>query len=115
MIMNAIRSYEAEYNIQSFFRDLPEIRAKTFTVRTIKHSFQNAGIWPVSFTAVKKKLMEYGKKKTKENNLEILEYGSESESADEGRTLETDLQLNEEYQLPQLLPLLSYYDCVNAL
>ena len=42
-IMNAIRSHEAEYNVQSFFRDLPKIRERTFTVRTIKHSFQNAG------------------------------------------------------------------------
>jgi hypothetical protein len=71
--------YKAKYNIQSFFRDLPKIQAKTFTVRTIKHSFQNARIWPVSFTAVKKKLKEYGKKRTKENSLDVLEYSSESE------------------------------------
>jgi hypothetical protein len=37
--MNAIRSFEAEYNVQSFFCDLLTIREKTFTVRTIKHSF----------------------------------------------------------------------------
>jgi hypothetical protein len=81
--MNAIRSYEAEYNIQSFFRDLPKLREKTFTVRTIKHSFQNAGIWPVSFKAVKKKLKEYGKKKKKDTGLEHLEFGSESDSESE--------------------------------
>ncbi|KAN0070340.1 hypothetical protein V8E54_011209 [Elaphomyces granulatus] len=39
-IMNAIRSHEVEYNVQSFFRDLPKIRERTFTVRTIKHSFK---------------------------------------------------------------------------
>jgi hypothetical protein len=78
--MNAIRSYEAEYNVQSFFRDLPALRAKTFTVRTIKHSFQNSAIWPVSFKAVKKKLKEYGKKSRKDTGLEIMEYGSESGS-----------------------------------
>ena len=72
--MNAIRSYEAEYNVQSFFRDLPKIRERTFTVRTIKHSFQNAGMWPVSFSAVKKKLKEYGKKKKKDTGLDFLEY-----------------------------------------
>jgi hypothetical protein len=76
--MNAIRSHEVE--VQSFFRDLPKIRERTFTVRTIKHSFQNAGMWPVRFSAVKKKLAEYGKKKKKDTGLEFLEYGSESES-----------------------------------
>jgi hypothetical protein len=78
-IMNAIRSYEAEYNVQSFFRDLPKLREKTFTVCTIKHSFQNAGIWPVSFKAVKKKLKEYGKKKKRDTGLEHLEFGSDSD------------------------------------
>jgi hypothetical protein len=31
--MNAIRSFEAEYNVQSFFSGLLTIREKTFTVR----------------------------------------------------------------------------------
>jgi hypothetical protein len=48
-LMNAIRSFEAEYLVSSFLRDLPTIREKTFTINTIKHSFQNSGIWPVSF------------------------------------------------------------------
>jgi hypothetical protein len=99
-IMNAIRSYEAEYNVQSFFRDLPALRTKTFTVRTIKHSFQNSGIWPVSFKAVKKKLKEYGKKSRKDTRLEILEYGSESgsEGDKEGEEEPTpDPQLSTEY------------------
>jgi DDE superfamily endonuclease len=125
-IMNAIRSYEAEYNVQSFFRDLPEIRERTFTARTIKHSFQNAGMWPVSFSAVKKKLKEYGKKKKKDTGLEFLEYGSESEPAvegEEGREFESepepdnDPQLMEEYPLPPL-PLKrpsTYDECHSAL
>jgi hypothetical protein len=41
-----------------FFKDSLDaevkIRAKTFTIRTIKHSFQNTRIWPVSFTAVRR-------------------------------------------------------------
>jgi hypothetical protein len=78
-----IRSFEAEYNVQSFFRDLSTIREKTFTVRTIKHSFQNSGIWPISFKAVKKKLKKYGKKSKKDTGLAFLEYGSESESESE--------------------------------
>jgi hypothetical protein len=40
--------------------------------------FQNSGIWPVSFKAVKKKLKEYRKKSRKDTRLEILEYRSES-------------------------------------
>jgi hypothetical protein len=102
--MNAIRSFEPEYNVQSFLRDLPKIREKTFTMRTIKHSFQNAGVWPVSFKAVKKKLKEYGKKKKRDTGLAFLEYGSESESESElesetERELDPvpDPQLKEEY------------------
>jgi hypothetical protein len=113
-IMNAIRSFEPEYNVQSFLRDLPKIREKTFTVRTIKHSFQNAGVWPMSFKAVKKKLKEYGKKKKRDTGLDFLEYGSESESESETeRELDPvpDPQLEEEYQLPQLKPPSSYDEC----
>jgi hypothetical protein len=107
--------YKAEYNVQSFFRDLPELREKTFTVRTIKHSFQNTGIWPVSFKAFKKKLKEYGKKKERYIRLEHLEFGSESESNSEVEQLdkrEPDLvlELKEEYHLPKLPKPLSLYD-----
>jgi hypothetical protein len=112
-IMNAIRSYEAEYNVQSFFRDLPQLREKTFTKRTIKHSFQNAGIWPVSFRAVKKKLKEYGKKRKRDTGLEFLEYGSASDSDSETEPAPVpDPQLQEEYHLPSLpKPPSSYNEC----
>jgi hypothetical protein len=40
--------------------------------------FQNSGIWPVSFKAVKKKLKEYRKKSRKDTRLKILKYRSES-------------------------------------
>lgn len=76
--MNAIRSYEAEYLVSSFLRDLPTTRQKTFTVPTIKYAFHNAGIWPVSFKAVQQKLKEYGKKSKKDTGLYILELRSES-------------------------------------
>jgi hypothetical protein len=52
-------------------------------IRTIKHLFQNSGIWLVSFKAVKKKLKEYSKKSKKDTGLAFLEYGSESESESE--------------------------------
>ena len=71
----------------SFFRDLPSIREKTFTVPTIKHAFANSGIWPVSFKAVKKKLKEYRKKSKKDTCLNVLEFGSESESEEEDKVL----------------------------
>jgi hypothetical protein len=115
--MNAIRSYEAEYLISSFFRDLPTIREKTFTMPTIKHAFQNAGIWPVSFKAVKRKLKEYGKKTKKDTGLHLLEYGSESESESDSEAADKvaepvpDPTLTEEYQLPQLQPASSYIEC----
>jgi hypothetical protein len=88
----------------------PTNSSQTFTIRTIKHSFQNAGIWPVSFTAVKRKLQEYRKKGIKGNSLELLEYGSDVESEEEpGPTLK-------EYQLPQLPPPpSSYHKYVTAL
>jgi hypothetical protein len=113
-IINAIRSYKAEFNVQSFFQDLPKLREKTFTVCTIKHSFQNSGIWPVSFKAVKKKLKEYSKKKKKDIGLEHLEFGSESDSDSE---LEIEPkpapELNKEYQLPRLpKPPSLYNECV---
>src|SRR5271156_6800485 len=100
--MNAIRSFEAEYFVSSFFRDLPTIREKTFTVSIIKHSFANSGIWLVSFKAIKKKLKEYGKKSKKDTSLNVLEFGSESESELEDEELESLLDpiLTEEYQLP---------------
>jgi len=79
-LMNAIRSFEAEYLVCSFFRDLPSIREKTFTVPTIKHAFQNAGIWPVSFKAVKRKLKEYGKKSKKDTSLHIFKFKLELKS-----------------------------------
>src|SRR6516162_8552645 len=106
--MDAIRSFEPEYNICSLLRDLLEIREKTFTVRTIKHSFQNAGIWPVSFKAVKKKLKEYGKKKKRDTGLEFLEYSSssgselEEQAGEKEPNLVPDPRLEDKYILPKL-------------
>jgi hypothetical protein len=109
--MNTIRSFEAKHLVSSFLWDLPTIREKTFTIPTIKHSFQNSGIWPVSFKAVKKKLKEYKKKSKKDTSLDSLEYGSESksEAEDRGPKPVLDPTLTKEYQLPRLkLP--SSYD-----
>jgi len=85
-----------------------------FTVPTIKYIFQNSGIWPISFKAVKRKLKEYRKKSKKDTGLYFLEIGSESESESESDNKATaipilDPILTEEYQLP-CLQLLSSFD-----
>jgi hypothetical protein len=114
-VMNAIRSFEAEYNLACFFRDLPKIREKTFTKRTIKHAFRNAGMWPVSFKQIRRKLKEYGKKKRRDTGIDAhLEYGSPSDSSsDEEEPAPTPELLEEEYQLPPLpKEPSSYNECV---
>jgi len=57
----------------------------------IKHAFKDAGMWPISFKAVKVKLKEYG--------------GKEKE----------EIELEPEYELPQLKPPSSYAECQEAL
>ena len=120
LIWNAIRSYKAEYNICLFFCDLPALREKTFTKRTIKHSFQKSGMWPVSFKQVKRKLKEYRKKNKKDTGLDFLEFSGELDSSDSDDNKKdqsqdnpiADPQLEEEYYLPTLPPPLLYTDCV---
>jgi hypothetical protein len=63
---------------RSVLPDFLKIRERTFTVRTIKHSFQNAGVWPVSFKAVQKKL-ERRRKRTLGEGEEGREFEPESE------------------------------------
>jgi hypothetical protein len=93
-IMNAIRSFQPEYNIRTFFQDLPFIREKTFKERTIKHAFRDAGMWPVSFKAIQAKIHEYGKK-------------TEQKQATNKET--------SDYELPELLPPSSYAECQAAI
>ena len=93
--MNTIRYFQPEYNVRSFFRDLPLIRERTFKERTIKHAFRDAGMWPVSFKAVKAKINEYGKKQ-KPKGENILT-GKEQEPLD--------------FELPDLLSPSLYTEC----
>jgi hypothetical protein len=65
-LMNALRCFTPEYNIRASFRDLPFIRSQMFKSPTIKHAFRDAGMWPVGFQAVQKKVIEYGKKQNKD-------------------------------------------------
>ena len=119
-VWNSVRGFEAEYNLCSFFRDLPKLRIKTFTKRTIKHSFKNSGMWPLSFTQVKRKIKEYGKKNKKDLGLEFLEFAGDPDSEDSDDQEEgvdqsdpiPDPALDQEYQLPPLPKPASYSDCV---
>ena len=98
--INAICLFEAEYLVYLFFRDLPSIREKTFIVPTIKHAFQNAGIWLVSFKAIKRKLKEYRKKSKKDTGLHILEFRLELELEAKDNTIAmliVDSMLTQEY------------------
>ena len=102
----------------SFAISLEYERRRSQFVRLIKHAFQNAGIWPVSFKAVRRKLKEYGKKRRKDIGLEFLEFVSESETESdaENALLPTHAPIHESeetYQLPTLpKPPSSYNECV---
>jgi hypothetical protein len=60
-IINAVQSFYLEYSIYSFFRDLKEIREKTFKHDTIFHAFKDSKMWPVSWKAAQKIMREYKK------------------------------------------------------
>jgi hypothetical protein len=66
--MIALRSFDIEYSISSFFRDLVEIRTKTFKPRTIRHAFRDAGMWPVSFKVAQTAMRKFKKKEEKEGS-----------------------------------------------
>ena len=69
-IKKAVRSFDLEYSISSFFRDLTQIRAETFKPRTIRHAFRDAGNWPVSFKVAQTAMRKYKKKKQHESDSE---------------------------------------------
>ncbi|RPB04629.1 hypothetical protein L873DRAFT_1665907, partial [Choiromyces venosus 120613-1] len=54
-IHHTLRSLDIEYTISFFFRDLEIIHKQTFQSHTIKNSFKNSGMFPVSYkNAIKK-------------------------------------------------------------
>jgi hypothetical protein len=57
----SIRNLNLVYNLQSFMRDLPNIRKQTFKESTITHAFAKAGVWPISSTIAIAKLRKYSK------------------------------------------------------
>jgi hypothetical protein len=71
----------------------------------------------LSFTQIKRKIKEYGKKNKKDLGLEFLEFAGEPDSEDSNDQDNQsepipDPALKVEYQLPPLLKPASYSDCV---
>lgn len=62
-IHQSMHNLELEYNITLFFRDLSTIREKTMKTYTIKNTFQDSGMWPISYKTALKKMRQYSSKK----------------------------------------------------
>jgi hypothetical protein len=103
-LMNAIRAFVPEYNVRAFFRDLPFIRQQTFKPSTIKHAFRDAGMWPVDFKAVQRKIIEYRKKQKQKQQQQAQKEWERLECVTRPRN-------NNNYDLPELLPPQSYAEC----
>ena len=73
-IQNSLADLNFEYNIQSFLRDLPTIRANTFKKSTIRHAFKKSGIWPIDTKQCLKqlKIFNSSRKSKDESMLPIL-------------------------------------------
>src|ERR1700716_255881 len=60
-IQQAIRNFDTDYNVISFFRDLSEIRIQTFTKGNCMKAFRDSGIWPANYEKIEKKVAMYAK------------------------------------------------------
>ena len=60
-IQQAIRNFDIDYNVISFFRDLSEIRTQTFTKGNCMKAFRDSGIWPANYEKIEKKVAVYAK------------------------------------------------------
>jgi hypothetical protein len=60
-IQQAIRNFDTDYNVISFFRDLSTIRKQTFTKGNCIKSFRDAGIWPPNYEKIQEKVAIYAK------------------------------------------------------
>ncbi|RPA95749.1 hypothetical protein L873DRAFT_1929979 [Choiromyces venosus 120613-1] len=60
-IHHALRSLDIEYMISSFFQDLDTICKQTSQSHTIKNSFKNSSMFPVSYKNAIKKMQHYNK------------------------------------------------------
>jgi hypothetical protein len=60
-IQQAIRNFDTDYNVTSFFRDLSTIRTQTFTKGNCIKAFRDSGIWPANYEKIKEKVAVYAK------------------------------------------------------
>ncbi len=67
-VQTAIRSLDLQYDLSSFLRNLPTIRANTFKPQTIIHAFRKAGMWPVNSTVSLQKIQKYSKPTDSQEN-----------------------------------------------
>jgi hypothetical protein len=71
-IQCALETLDFEYTISSFLRDLPQVRTQTLKKMTIKHAFEQAGMWPIDRQKVLQKMSKYMKEATPELALPDL-------------------------------------------
>jgi DDE superfamily endonuclease len=122
-IKESLAKFDIEYGIRSFFRDLPEIRAKTFQRDTIRHAWRDSGMWPISAEQCIKKLKVYKapepiepelpqlsdiprtlneiKETIKVLNTKIQEFGSSPSRARSKNLVESSEEVFTEYQLKE--------------
>jgi hypothetical protein len=65
-IQCALETLDFDDTISSFLMDFPEIRTRTLKKMTIKHAFEQAGIWPIDRAKVLEKMSKYIKEATTE-------------------------------------------------
>jgi hypothetical protein len=65
-IQHALETLDFDYTISSFLRDMPQIRTQTLRKITIKHAFEQAGMWPIDSHKVLEKMSKYMKEATPE-------------------------------------------------
>jgi len=94
-----------EYTISSFFRDLSAIRQQTFQPYTIKNSFHESGMFPVSYKIALKKMRHYNK-----GNLAGTQPGPSNTAGQASETYDTpSVDEDGELDLPTLTS--SYFEC----
>jgi hypothetical protein len=70
-IKESLSSFEIEYTLRSFLRDLRKIRYKTFKKKTIKSAFKKSGMWPPDVDQCLKQLKIFSPPQYKLNTEEL--------------------------------------------
>jgi hypothetical protein len=98
-IQCALETLDFDYTISSFLRDFPEIRTRTLKKMTIKHAFEQAGIWPIDKAKVLEKMSKYMKEATPEPALPDLPPPNTPRTTHEFRAKWSNLQPKLQNQL----------------